>query len=317
MNYIKLPFQKIKLSFAGAIALVSLFASCIPVHAQSEKPADGEQQSQPSQPVTQRQKDEPERFVPPTPPDLGAPGQREGAASRGACPKIAQPLTALVPVTKSASGEQQQVKQLAMTSSESVWSLTVATHPTFWFYVPYAPPSLKSVEFALQDEQDEDIYRTTVDLPAVPGIVSLSLPANSKPLETGKPYHWFFKIYCNPQTTSVPIFVEGWVQRVTPTPSLANQLKTATPQKRIDLYAEAGLWHDALTALGELRQANPQNANLTANWNKLLHSVGLADIASKPIVKCCTPLKGLGVRGEERGENGTRGQLSTIRASKI
>lgn len=286
MNYFKLPRSKIQLSFAGAIALFIFFSIPIQVQAQSNRPATSKQQPQQKPPSEQKNKPA-DRFVPPTPPDYSSPGQREGAASRGGCPRMEKPLTALVPVTKAASGEKQQGK-LAM-AAESVWSVTAAEHPTFLFYVPYSPPSLKSVEFALQDRDDNDVYRTAVKLPATSGIVSLNLPAASKPLLIGKPYHWFFKIYCNPQTTSVPIFVEGWVQRVTPSPTLANQLKTASPQQRINLYATNGLWHDALTSLAELRLVNPNDANLKANWNKLLQSVGLADIASKPIVNCCTP----------------------------
>lgn len=292
MNYfnlhcLKLPWHKIQLSFVSAIALFIFLSIPIQVQAQSNHPATSKQQPQQKPPNEQKNKAA-DRFVPPIPPDLGSPGQREGAASRGGCPLMENPLTALVPVTKAASGEKQQGK-LAKPAPEFVWSLTAAEHPTFLFYVPYSPPSLKSVEFALQDRDDNDVYRTYVKLPATSGIVSLNLPAASKPLLIGKPYHWFFKISCDPQTTSVPIFVEGWVQRVTPSSTLTSQLKTASPQQRIDLYATNGLWQDALTSLAELRLVNPDDANLKADWNKLLQSVGLADIASKPIVNCCTP----------------------------
>jgi hypothetical protein len=168
--------------------------------------------------------------------------------------------------------------------------LTAAAHPTFWFYVPYSSSSVRSAEFALQDEQDNDVYRAAVKLPDKPGVMSVNLPSTSKPLETGRMYHWFFKIHCVGQNISSPVFVEGWVERVTPSPTLARQLEiAATPEQRVAVYAANGIWHDALTAVGEMRLNDPANTALKADWNNLLQSVNLAEIASKSIVPCCTP----------------------------
>jgi hypothetical protein len=280
----KLPLQQRTLAFSASIALASFLGSPIQAQAQSVKPLTPIQQKPANQRTSREQKAATRRFVPPPPPqNIGAPGQREGAASRGACPRINTPLTALVPVTQQALGKSG-------VNAESVWSLTVAAHPTFWFYVPYSPSSLRSTEFVLQDDADNDVYRTPVKLPEQPGVISLRLPSTSKPLENGRIYHWYFKLYCSPQETSNPIFVEGWVQRVTTSPALTSQLKAAlTPQQRIDLYAAHGIWYDALTAVGELRLVNPEDATLKADWNALLQSVDLANIASKPLVPCCTP----------------------------
>lgn len=219
-------------------------------------------------------------------PDNGTPtGRREGAAGRGNCATESR-LTALVPAFE---------KTLASSEGKAtyVWGKTISEYPTFWFYVPYSSTSLRSVEFVLQDGED-DVYRSPITLPETPGIVSFRLPSTEKPLEVGKMYHWFFKVNvnCDPKqlanTRDSQDYVEGWVQRVKLNSRATRQLETATPQQRIAIYAANGIWHEALSAIADLRLLEPQAATLKDNWTEMLQFAGLSDIASKPIVKCCT-----------------------------
>lgn len=220
-------------------------------------------------------------FQQPRLPDNGAPtGRRKGAAGRGDKCAFSPPLTALVPQFESEQGGRK---------ATYVWGKTTAEYPTFWFYVP-AQTSLISAQFVLQDGED-DVYRTPVTLPKTPGIVSIRLPSTVMPLKVGKMYQWFLKlnISCaSPELFNVKDSVEGWVKRVTLNSNLVNQLKTATPQQRIALYAANGIWYEALTSLAELRSVDTSNALIQNNWTDLLQSVGLNDVASEPIVQCCT-----------------------------
>lgn len=280
MIWFKLPWR-ITLASVVCAALTSLFVNPTPAQERSNRSAVQIQQPASKQPP-RRQQAAASRFVLPPLVDRDAPGHREGAASRGTCPAIDTRLTALVPAigpTSNRGGENEK----------SVWSLTTSARPVFWFYVPYSTSSVRSAEFVLQDEEDNDVYSTPVKLPDRPGVVSLRLPSTSQPLETGKMYHWFFKVSCTPQNTSSPVFVEGWVERAIPNPTLARQLAVATPQQRVAVYAANGIWQDALTTVGELRLSEPANTALKADWNNLLQSIGLANIAAEPIVPCCTP----------------------------
>jgi hypothetical protein len=262
--------QKIKPTYAITMALISLTSYTMPATAQSDVASNNRDRLR-------------VHFVQqPQLPDNGAPtGRRKGAAGRGNCATEPR-LTALVPAIE---------KNLTENGGKAtyVWGKTSVEYPTFWFYVPYSPTSLRSVQFVLQDGED-DVYRTPVTLPKTPGIVSLRLPSTVKPLEVGKMYHWFFKVNidCAPQQLShAKDYVEGWVQRVELNPIVTRQLETATPQQRIAIYAENGIWHEALTMLADLRLVEPQAATLKDDWTKLLQSAGLSDIASKPIVQCC------------------------------
>ena len=217
------------------------------------------------------------RFVQPSlekqPANRGAPRDRTGAGTRGDCPATSKPLTALVPL-----------------ESKTVLSLTTDEHPTFWFYVPYVPKNINSVKFVLLNEQNNSLTKEPIPitLSNTPGVIRVSIPKTEKPLEIGQYYHWYFLIDCNPQSRSEDIAVEGLVQRIVPKEELTRALDTATPRQQVALYAQAGIWQDALTTLGELRARQRQDATLVTDWKDLLESVGLENISTEAIAPCCT-----------------------------
>lgn len=225
---------------------------------------------------------------PPPPPDRDAPGNRGGGAGRG-CGAGNRFITALVPEYK------QVLDRGAITK---VWGTTIAERPTLWFDVPYEKGTISTMEFVLQANSSpaKEIYRSEIMPPEGPGIISIHLPASIPPLEAGKLYTWFFKtrLQCGssvaaakPQLQKEELY--GWVQRVSPSATLTSQLKQATPQQRATLYAQNGIWFDALTTLAEQRVANPQDTRLTEDWNNLLKAVGLEKLAAKPLIQCCQP----------------------------
>jgi hypothetical protein len=142
----------------------------------------------------------------------------------------------------------------------------------------------------LQDEDDNDVYRSAIALPSKPGVVSVRLPSNVAGLELNKPYHWYFNIYCDQRRTPPPDSVDGVVQRVNLNGAIAQQIESASLLQKVDLYAENGIWYDAITTLADLRLAKPEDSTLLADWSSLLQSVNLKDIASAPLIDCCKPV---------------------------
>jgi Domain of Unknown Function (DUF928) len=218
--------------------------------------------------------------APPPPPDIGEPGQRSHAGSRGcekdnegqATSNREKRLTALVPAYQSPN-------------SELVWGLTTSDRPTFWFYVPYQLTSKHSIEFVLKDDRDNYLYKIkSSGKGTLPGIVNLRLPSTVS-LESDRNYAWYFLIYC--QSPTPASYINGLIRRVQ-RPNLKNQLKSATPQERAILYAEQGIWYDALTELAQLRRTHTENDKFNRDWTSLLQSVGLKRFAEKPLISCCS-----------------------------
>ena len=180
---------------------------------------------------------------------------------------------------------QNQGEPISITQ---VWGLTSNQDPTFLFFVPYNRSSIKAMEFVLQNERNKTIYHQPATIPETPGIVKFHLISKNASLELGKNYHWFFKVHvaCEPQKSTEVNNVDGWVQRTNLNSALDASIKEATPQPKVALYAENGIWYDALTTLAELRFTHPKDPTLAAEWTSLLKSVGLENLTAQPLVKC-------------------------------
>jgi len=212
-------------------------------------------------------------FNDPTPPEQGTPdGRGQGTAGRGPC-QDHQNLTALVPVV-----------------TNKVWGLTATERPTFWFYLPAPINPNTPFEFVLQDQQSRYVYRQRfTQTIAQPGLIRISLPVSAPALENGQSYLWTLVIYCGTAAPSNSIFVQGTVQRRNLDPSTQRQLAAATPFERARLYAANGIWHETLTALAELRQANPRDPQVVDAWNQLLQRMNLGNLGTAPVSNCCMP----------------------------
>lgn len=142
----------------------------------------------------------------------------------------------------------------------------------------------KTAEFVIVDDNIKDVYRTTFALSSIPGIVQLKLP-KTVALKIGKSYLWQFEIVCDPQNRQIKnkTYVQGLVRRVEISPILKRKLNYAvSPLVKAELYADAGIWQEALTNLAQVRSYR------STEWEEILKSVGLDAIASVPFVKCCT-----------------------------
>lgn len=217
------------------------------------------------------------QYTPPIAPSRGAPGRRGTGASRGDCVSNKKiPLTALVP-------------SVASQKEENVWGLTTSERPTLLFYTPFAP-SCSTIEFALQDDAGTLVYQMPVATPKKPGIISVKLPNAAPVLELNKMYNWSLRVRIKPKQEddlAVPgelFVVDGWIQRVSPSGKLSQQLKRAPKRRQARLYAENSIWFEALITLAQLRLANGKDKAITNDWKSLLQSVGLEQFAEEPIV---------------------------------
>jgi Domain of Unknown Function (DUF928) len=209
------------------------------------------------------------RQLPPPPtPTKDFPANRSVSASEGTCDDLK--LVALAPEFKRTTANQ--------ITETHVWGQTTKSNPTFWFFIPSAPPGTE-LEFSLQDRQEQDIYRSSITTPTQPGVISIQLPSGRPPLQLGQDYRWTLtaRVPCdNAEPTRV--HVDGWISRV----NLAVGDKDS-----YNTYANKGIWYDAVTSLAQQRLQKPNDRYLKQEWFVLLssESINLYEIADRPLLK--------------------------------
>lgn len=201
---------------------------------------------------------------------FSGPQNRVGGAVRGDCISDGERVQVLLPV-------------------ENNVGLTLEAKPTLFVYIPQT--AAKQAELTLLDGE-KSVYKTTLSISQTPGVARFSIPANANAsLKVGNNYQWEVSLICDSDDRAEDIRVAGGVQRVKAEPTFANQLRRVSLRQRPGFYAEKGLWIDTLKSLADLRQANPTDSKLAADWADLLKSQGLNEVAEKPLSPCCTSVQ--------------------------
>ncbi|BAZ30229.1 hypothetical protein NIES4074_26850 [Cylindrospermum sp. NIES-4074] len=205
------------------------------------------------------------------PPNRGTPNTTAGGASRGSCDeklnKGKKLITPLIP--------------------QDNLGLTFSERPTFYWFLRRI--TAQNADFSLIDAKGKAVYRTSFILPRKPGIIGFTLPVKAPELKVGERYHWYMGISCGLKDIEDKlIVVEGWVERIDPTPDLLQKLKNTNPNKISEVYAKSGIWHEAVNTLVQQRCISPKDKTVLGNWKALLESVGLKNVVSEPLVNSCT-----------------------------
>jgi hypothetical protein len=166
------------------------------------------------------------------------------------------------------------------------FSLTVQEHPSFYIYIKKLAALKEQIadtppNFFISDNRSQTIlYEAQFSLPTESGIFKIDLPSSMK-LEVGKPYVWSLEFE---DKVGIIGTIEGWIERIEMSPQLSRELTATTnPIERARLYANAGIWYDALDTLMQARQ-NADSQELKDQWVSLLNSIDVNDIEDASIV---------------------------------
>ncbi|MBW4493050.1 MAG: DUF928 domain-containing protein [Oscillatoria princeps RMCB-10] len=219
------------------------------------------------------------------PPEDSAPKDSTGGASRGE--GTFQPPDDAAPSDSTAAASRGDAASLVALMPETNIGRTVAARPTFFVYVPPAQTGKgKQVFFSLQDENQNPHYQTRIEIPRSGGIVSFQLPEAAPELEVGKNYKWFFIVTESGKRLRADTSgVTGWVKRVEPAPEMLSKQKLGASLELVKLYGAQGVWYDTLATLAELRQKQPSDSTVAAQWRQLLEQVGLGAIANQAVTE--------------------------------
>ncbi|MGA1791690.1 MAG: DUF928 domain-containing protein [bacterium] len=190
------------------------------------------------------------------PPSRGRPANRVGGGTRG--DKNNTPfLAALVP---DHTGLTTQAKPLL-----------------YWFF---SGAIKEEIEFTLIDERHiEPLLETNLDIPGREGIQCLSLTDYGINLSPSIPYQWFVAIISDPNHRSKDLVVCGSIKCIEPSQSLISKLSQSSRVEVPGIYAEEGLWYDALSTLNQLIAADPNDMGLQKQRIDLFEQVGLWEVA--------------------------------------
>jgi len=157
--------------------------------------------------------------------------------------------------TRGCSGEGMPLTVLA---SRNYVGRTISRHPTFAWFVPN-DSAAKPIEFTLYEwvpgGKPKEVYKRP--LLSSPRVMKLSpFSGNEAGLQPGKEYFWQVITHCDPDNPSGDLVSEASFEVVAmPATILQSKLtKALNSNDKANIYAEAGLWYNALEEALKLAQ---------------------------------------------------------------
>lgn len=189
-----------------------------------------------------------------TPPPRGAPGGRVGGSTRGA---------GMMPILSALAPDHT--------------GLTVQEQPSLFWYL--AGATTYPVELTItEDRAIQPLIETRISGPLQPGVQRVRIADYGMRLSPGVPYRWFVALVVDPNSRSRDNIAGGTIERIALPAELRTKLARAGKAQAPNIYAEAGLWYDALSAISDLIDAAPNDPLLRQKRASLLEQVGLREI---------------------------------------
>jgi len=190
------------------------------------------------------------------PPKRGTPGNRVGGGTRGQG-DIIPPLAALVP---------------------DHTGLTTKNQPSLYWFL--AKPTTNRIEFTISNKQEiKPLLEISLNNPDRWGIQCIHLSDYCLKLSPGIEYQWFVALVPDPDSRSKDIVVGGTIKHIRPKKTLTQSLTKAGIMEITRIYADEGIWYDALSAVCELIKIHPHDKNLHLQRTSLLEQVGLPEVS--------------------------------------
>jgi len=191
------------------------------------------------------------------PPMRGAPAARIGGGTRG----IGELTLELVVLAPDHTG------------------LTTKEQPTLYWYVSEPVPARLEVT-VINDEAIDPALEQVVSTPGGAGIQSIDLAKSGASLKPDLEYRWFVSVVADPGQRSNDVVASGTIQRMTPDAALKSRIAGADERDLARIYAEEGVWYDAIDALSRAIEKSPNDAALREQRAALLEQVGLQAAAN-------------------------------------
>jgi uncharacterized protein DUF928 len=216
----------------------------------------------------------PEKPVPPSPAkDTPAPATSENA------PVYKPPLRG-APSGRVGSGTrgtpERSILLYVLTPDHS--GLTTQEQPTLYWYI--SPSITYPIEFTLAENQTiKPMIEARLGSPSNGGVQRIRLSDYGVRLKIGVEYRWYIAVVRDSNNRSKDILAGGLIERIDPSTNVRTRLSQTGALQAASVYAEAGIWYDALAAISDRIDAAPRDARLREQRAALLEQVRLQDVA--------------------------------------
>jgi class 3 adenylate cyclase len=183
-----------------------------------------------------------------------------------------------VRVTGGSRGAGDAAIVLDVLAPDQVGTTTAEQPSLFWFQSK--PANAKFELTLLQEKKVKPLLQVKVERAAQAGVNRLKLAEHGVKLAPGVEYQWVVALINDPDNRSSDQVASGVIKRVDSTSALKEQLAGSGPNARAAVYAEAGIWYDALAELSDQIDADPGNRELRRVRADLLRQVGLSAAAT-------------------------------------
>jgi hypothetical protein len=188
------------------------------------------------------------------PPLRGAPGGRVGGGTRGTTNVFV--LSALAP------------DHMGLTANEQ---------PSLYWFI--SNPTALPVEVAIMDPQGvKPLFERRLAGPVEKGVHRIDLAELGVKLAPGVPYRWSVTVIPDANRRSRDILAAATIERVDVPTEVRAKMEQASKEDLAAIYAEAGLWYEALATISEQIERAPNDSTLRRQRAELLNQVGLPDI---------------------------------------
>ena len=188
---------------------------------------------------------------------------------------------ASVRVTGGSRGAGDAAITLDVLAPDDIGTTTQEQPSLFWFQSK--PAEAKFELTLLQPNQIKPLVQVKVERAGKAGIQRLKLADHGVKLSPGVEYQWVVALVTDADNRSTDLVASGVIKRVAADADLKEKISQAAPASLAGLYAEAGIWYDALAALADQIEAQPENKTLRQTRAELLRQVGLKAAAQAEV----------------------------------
>jgi hypothetical protein len=160
--------------------------------------------------------------------------------------------------------------------------LTTQEQPSLFWY--QSKPSKANFELTVVEEDKvKPLVQVKAGNSLTAGIQRVRLSDHGVKLTPGVEYQWVVALITDPENRSSDLVASGMIKRIEPDAELKKRVAAAVPDSLPSVYAEAGVWYDALSAISDRIDANPGDKALQETRADLLKQAGLKSAITTPV----------------------------------